>query len=115
MRLAAAAAGLGELGHPKAFLTPEFGPRQRFAIILTDAELELYPLHEGTLCDNCMKYVYQCPGKVIGKKNIAVEIEGRLFSWADLDYGKCKLTNGALIKSLTIYGQGLAGIVHGCG
>ncbi|HOV21913.1 MAG TPA: (4Fe-4S)-binding protein, partial [bacterium] len=36
-RIAAFCAGLGEIGYSKVFLTPEFGPRQRFACILTDA------------------------------------------------------------------------------
>ncbi|NMB11431.1 MAG: hypothetical protein GX977_03995 [Firmicutes bacterium] len=99
MRLAAAAAGLGELGHSKVFLTPEFGPRQRFAIILTDAELEPDPIYEGKLCDDCMRCVARCPARAIGKeKTISVEIEGRTFSWADLDYGKCKLTHWGFNK-----------------
>lgn len=99
MRLAAAAAGLGELGHSKVFLTPEFGPRQRFAVILTDAKLEPDPLYEGALCDDCMRCVYHCPGQAIGQeKTISVEIEGRTLSWADLDYGKCKLTHWGFNK-----------------
>ena len=47
-RIAAYMAGLGEFGWSKVFLTPEFGPRQRFAIMFTDAELEPDPIFEGT-------------------------------------------------------------------
>ena len=43
-RLAAYMAGLGEIGWSKVFLTPEFGPRQRFVILLTDAGLEPDPI-----------------------------------------------------------------------
>ncbi|MBC7288847.1 MAG: (4Fe-4S)-binding protein, partial [Armatimonadetes bacterium] len=38
-RIAAVAAGLGEIGYSKLFLSPEFGPRQRLAMLLTDAPL----------------------------------------------------------------------------
>ena len=50
-RIAAVAAGIGEIGYSKVFLTPEFGPRQRFAVILTDAPLEPDPLFDGKICD----------------------------------------------------------------
>ncbi|MFW5869045.1 MAG: (4Fe-4S)-binding protein, partial [Armatimonadota bacterium] len=43
LRLAAYMAGLGEIGWSKMFLSPRFGPRQRIAILLTDAELEPDP------------------------------------------------------------------------
>lgn len=39
-RLAAYMAGLGELGYGKVFLTPQFGPRQRFVLLFTDADLD---------------------------------------------------------------------------
>ena len=66
MRVAAALAGLGEPGWSKVFLTPEFGPRQRFEIILTDAELEQDPLFDGQLCDHCQACVRACPGHALG-------------------------------------------------
>ena len=59
-RITAALAGLGELGWSKVFLTPQFGPRQRFTIILTDAELEPDPLMREHLCDRCMACVRGC-------------------------------------------------------
>ncbi|NIM69365.1 MAG: hypothetical protein GTO48_02660, partial [Xanthomonadales bacterium] len=43
LRVAGVAAGLGELGHSKLLLTPQFGPRQRVFVVLTDAELEPDP------------------------------------------------------------------------
>jgi len=46
-RHAAYVCGLGEMGHGGFFLTPEFGPLQRFAFILTDAELEPDPVYAG--------------------------------------------------------------------
>jgi epoxyqueuosine reductase len=95
LRMAAAVAGLGELGWSKVFLTPEFGPRQRFTVILTDAELEPDPLvEEGTLCTQCMICVKECPGHALSKDDvISVQVEGRKFEWGDVDCGKCKLTH----------------------
>ena len=47
-RVAAYLAGLGEFGWSKMFLTPEFGPRVRFAMLFTDAEFDEYdPIYEG--------------------------------------------------------------------
>ena len=61
-RIAAYMAGLGEFGWSKVFLTPEFGPRQRFVILLTDAELEPDPIYEGKICDRCKLCVKDCVG-----------------------------------------------------
>ena len=49
MRVAAYAAGLGEFGYSKVFLTPEFGPMQRFVALLTDFEMEPDPIFEGKI------------------------------------------------------------------
>ena len=61
MRVVGCAAGLGELGLSKIFLTPEFGPRQRTQIILTDAELEPDPVCEARICDTCKACVRPGP------------------------------------------------------
>ncbi len=54
-RHAATRAGLGEFGYNNVVLTPEFGPRQRFNSILTDAPLVPDPLIEEPIClrDDC--------------------------------------------------------------
>lgn len=96
MRLSAALAGLGEPGWSKVFLTPEFGPRQRFEILLTDAELEPDPLFRGSLCDRCMACVRECPGRALGGERQAVTVEGREFAWGKVDCGKCKVTHWGL-------------------
>jgi ferredoxin len=58
--------GLGEVGLGGFFLTPEFGPLQRFAFILTDAELEFdAPSSDAKLCDKCGLCVKACPGNAI--------------------------------------------------
>ena len=72
------------------FLTPEFGPRQRFAFILTDAPLEPDPLFEGKICDRCMLCVKDCPGNAISKtETIKVKVAGREIEWGKLDEWGC--------------------------
>ena len=99
MRLTAAAAGLGELGWAKVFLTPQFGPRQRFEIFLTDAELDPDPLMKEHVCTKCMKCVKACPGQALSaNKKVTATIEDRVFEWGEIHYGKCKLTHWGLNK-----------------
>ncbi len=51
-RIAAFICGMGEIGYSKLLLTPQFGPRQRLAFIITDAPLRPDPLYDGPpLCD----------------------------------------------------------------
>ena len=95
-RMAAALAGLGEFGWSKVFLTPQFGPRQRLAVVLTDAELEPDPLFEGAICDHCQVCVRACPGRALGGEKKTVTVEGRTFEWGDVDYGQCKVTHVGL-------------------
>jgi len=94
LRIAAYIAGLGEIGWSKMFLTPEFGPRQRLAAIMTDAELEPDPLVEpGTICDRCMECVKACSVGAIPhikeNKVVRIKIAGKEIVWADVDIEKC--------------------------
>ena len=90
LRVIGCAAGLGELGLSKLFLTPQFGPRQRMFAILTDAELEPDPLFAGSVCDNCGECARACPADAIPlKRTKEVKIGDRIFSHGDLDCGKC--------------------------
>ncbi|MCL5027139.1 MAG: hypothetical protein M1531_11720 [Chloroflexi bacterium] len=62
-RHAATRAGLGEFGYSSVVLTPEFGPRQRFNSIITEAELVPDPLITEPIClrDNCLLCLKACP------------------------------------------------------
>lgn len=89
-RIAAFICGMGEIGYSKVFLTPDFGPRQRFVFLLTDAPLEPDPLFEGELCDRCMLCVRDCTVGALSKtETVRVTVAGRELEWAKLDETKC--------------------------
>jgi len=59
-KLAASLAGLGWIGKSCLLITPEYGPRVRFATILTDAPLDAgSPIDER--CGDCRECVDVCP------------------------------------------------------
>jgi len=90
-RLAAYMAGLGELGWSKVFLTPEFGPRQRFVILLTDADLAPDPIYEGKICDRCKLCVKNCSGHAISmNESVKVTVAGHEIEWGKLDEMACE-------------------------
>jgi len=97
IRIAAVAAGIGEIGWSKVFLTKKYGPRQRLAAIITDLELEPDPLLKpGSICTRCMECVKNCPSKAIPhikeKKTVRIKIEDYEYEWADVHMGKCTLS-----------------------
>lgn len=90
-RIAAYLCGMGEIGYSKVFLTPEYGPRQRFAFVLTDAPLDPDPIYDGPpLCDRCKACVKDCPGHAIsGDETVKVTLAGQEVEWGKLDEWKC--------------------------
>ena len=103
MHYAALAAGLGEMGLADVFLTPEFGPRQRFALILTDAELEADAVQTKHICANCNACVDACPFGAIDPENMkTVGVPGYEMDVATVDYSVCsKCPNGAMSRQGT--------------
>lgn len=53
--------GLGEVGRNGLFITPQFGTLQRFAMLITDAELESDEIITRNVCDNCDVCKKSCP------------------------------------------------------
>jgi ferredoxin len=90
LRLVGVAAGLGELGHSKVLLTPQFGPRQRVFAVFTDAELKPSPLFAGSICDGCLACARECEAGAIGdERSVRVTIDGHEYSHAPFDDGAC--------------------------
>ncbi len=94
---AAVACGLCELSYNRIPFSKEYGSRQRFHMIITDAEIEPTPIMEGSVCDRCKKCAYSCPlGAISADKTEIVEICGKKMEVACIDYNKCKICkNGA--------------------
>lgn len=91
-RIAAFTVGLGQIGYSKIFLTPEYGPMERFVVLLTDAELEPDQIYEGTLCDRCIRCVGACSGKAISPhETVRITVAGRKVEWGKLDWLKCSV------------------------
>jgi len=97
-KYAAVACGLGEIGMGGEVLTPRFGPRQRFAMILTDAELSSDPLLDKPVCTRCGRCISICPLQALdGAKIEEIEICGIKMPVASCDWKQCAICkNGAM-------------------
>lgn len=90
---ASVAAGLTEMGWNGIALSPEYGTRNRFVSVITDAALEPTPLYSGEkLCDMCGECIRCCPTdayrkEVDGVKTI--EIEDRVYKFANKNLWRC--------------------------
>ena len=95
IRIVAMAAGVGEIGWSKVFLTKQFGPRQRLAAIVTDMELEPDTLLEpNSICKLDMACVEGCPDAIPHIKEgkfVECKIEDKTYRWADVHIGRCVL------------------------
>ncbi len=90
---AAAAAGLGEIGYSGLLLTPEFGPRQRFCTLISNAPLEPTPLYRGPeLCDRCLLCARHCMTQAFDKEvsgECEVIIEDKIMRYPDRNMWRC--------------------------
>ncbi|MBR2403171.1 MAG: hypothetical protein IKB01_10500, partial [Lachnospiraceae bacterium] len=93
LRFCAYLAGLGEIGYSKMLLTPEFGPRVRIGVVLTEAEFEPDPIYNGPkLCNKCMACVRNCPGRAISaEKTVKVNLAGHEIEYGELDCDACDI------------------------
>lgn len=94
---AAVRAGLGEIGYSGELLTPQFGPRQRIQMILTDAVMDPTPICTTPVCTQCKQCAATCPlGAIPEDKSKTVEICGKKMTVAEIDYDICRgCQNGA--------------------
>ncbi len=89
--------GISYLGLP---FSKEFGSRQRFHMIITDAELEGSPRMDGSVCDRWRKCADACPLGAISKTETEeIEICGKKMTVAKIDFAKCReCKNGACLN-----------------
>ncbi|MBQ7293675.1 MAG: hypothetical protein IJW79_08040 [Clostridia bacterium] len=92
---AACAAGLGEIGWNNLCLTPEFGPRQRFITVVTNAPIVPDPMYNGTkLCDGCKLCEKHCPGEVFTKESngtLTVDFGDKAYTFKHKNLWRCAL------------------------
>ncbi len=97
---AAVACGLAQIGLNGIALTPKFGSRQRFHMIITDAEIEETPLLEQSVCDKCGKCAAVCPhGAIDPNKTHTVEICGKKTEVAEINYNICRTCKNGACKN----------------
>lgn len=90
-RYAAVACGLAEISYNDIIFTKEFGSRQRFHMIITDAEIESTPILNESICDKCGKCADVCPLGAISKTEFKTEtICGKEMKVAKINYAICK-------------------------
>lgn len=94
---AAVACGVAMIAYNGMVFTPEFGPRQRFHMIITDAEIPSAPLLEQKVCDGCAECVSACPLGAISHDGEEVNICGKSMKVAKINYSLCRsCKNGAV-------------------
>ncbi|MBI5833383.1 MAG: hypothetical protein HZB16_13880 [Armatimonadetes bacterium] len=90
---ASVAAGLSDLGYSGLAITPEYGARQRFVTVITDAILEPTPLLEpGSVCDDCGLCVRLCPSGALSKELGGLDelpIEDKVYTKANKNLWRC--------------------------
>ncbi len=91
-RFSAVAAGLGTLTKSGRLLTEEFGIRQRFIAIITDAELNEDQVMSAMpeLCADCERCIKACPTQAISGKEVTFKCDGKEFSFNRIDTNLCE-------------------------
>ena len=104
---AAVACGIGEISFNGLVMSPKFGTRQRFHMIITDAEFEATPLLDKPVCDRCGRCAEACPlGAISADKTHEIEICGKKMTVADIDFDTCRICkNGACVNRFAAYAK----------
>jgi len=87
----AVAAGLGELGLHGVPITPQYGTRQMFISVVTEAPLDPDPMYAGApLCDRCMACAEQCHMQAFDPQRLRdVTVGDRVFPVMHKDVWRC--------------------------
>ena len=91
-RFSALAAGMGSLALNGKIVTPEFGERQRFFAVITDAEIDQDEIGDiqAELCQNCSRMCIEaCPVAAMKNQEINLELEGKSANFAKIDNELC--------------------------
>ena len=102
-RHSAVCAGLAEFGWNGLALTPEVGPRVRWATVITSLELEYNELYSGPkVCTKCGQCVRVCPLGALSSmdsddKN-QLEIDGQQFCYGKVAKSLCRTAVSGLAK-----------------
>ena len=90
---AATCAGLGQLGWHGLTMSPEYGPRNRFISVITNAPLCPTSLYdESKLCDMCGECIKHCPTDAYTKECDGVktiEVEDKTYRFANKNLWRC--------------------------
>jgi len=110
-KMAAHLAGLGWIGKNCALITPEVGPRVRWATLLTDAPLEATGTAIEERCGSCRECVDACPPQAFTGKPFRVE-EAREVRF---DVHACSRYQGEIKEKMgsTVCGMCLYSCPHG--
>ncbi|MCL2366415.1 MAG: hypothetical protein FWC75_05130 [Oscillospiraceae bacterium] len=106
IRHAAVAAGLGQFGYMSIVLTPKYGPRIRFGVILTTLELPQDPMYDGPeLCSpDCTVCQQVCPTEAIREKGSHeldhVQMGDKSYDYTHVNLPKCRKALQAMTKEL---------------
>ena len=100
--LCAVAAGVAELSYSGIALTPEFGSRQRFHMVITDAKLPATPLLSQRICDSCGKCAKICPmGAISETESETINVCGKVMTVEKINYDLCRICkNGAKVNRM---------------
>lgn len=97
-KYAAVACGLAEISYSGMIFTKQFGSRQLFHMVITDAVIEQDDILDQPVCDMCMKCADACPLGAISKTEFEkINICGKEMKVAKIDYNLCrKCKNGCV-------------------